>query len=122
MAEKLFLVTREDLPWGQQAVQAAHAMREFVREHPEIDRRWYETSNTLALLVVRDERALERLIEQAQWKGVPFAGFREPDRQNELTAVALGPSGGRLCQRLSLAFAHGATQASQNQPSLPESA
>lgn len=122
MAEKLFLVTREDLSWDQQAVQAAHALREFVREHPEVDRCWYETSNTLVLLVVQDEWALERLVEQAQWKGVPFAGFREPDRQNELTAVALGPSGSRLCQRLPLAFAHGATQASHDQHSLPESA
>ena len=52
---KLHLVVRGDLPPGQQAVQAVHAMREFVREYPEVDRHWYEKSNTLALLTVPDE-------------------------------------------------------------------
>jgi len=32
---KLYLITREDLPPGQQAVQAAHALREFGEHHPD---------------------------------------------------------------------------------------
>jgi hypothetical protein len=52
---KLHLVTRRDLSPGQQAVQAAHALREFIQHHPEVDRDWYERSNTLALLAVEDE-------------------------------------------------------------------
>ncbi len=47
-----------DLPPGQQAVQVAHAMREFVREHPHEDRIWYEKSNTIAFLAVQDEKEL----------------------------------------------------------------
>ena len=104
LGDKLYLITREDLPWSQQAVQAVHAMREFIREHPEVDRQWYEVSNHLAFLAVRNEQELEQLIEKAKWKGVPVAFFREPDRQNELTAIALGPSGRNLCRRFPLAL------------------
>lgn len=65
MAEKLFLVTRADLPAGQQAVQAAHAFREFVNEHGDIEGDWYRTSNHLAFLSVADEPALERLLHES---------------------------------------------------------
>lgn len=101
---KLFLVTRRDLSPGQQAVQAAHAGRQFQHEHPVVEQAWFETSNTLAFLEVEDEPALERLLERARWKGVPASGFREPDRQNELTAIAIGPKGKSLCQGLDLAL------------------
>ena len=102
--KKLFLITRRDLSPGQQAVQAAHAMREFKQEHPQVEQVWYETSNTLALLEVEDEPALKNLLERARWKGVSASAFYEPDRGNELTAIALGPDGKRLCQALDLAL------------------
>ena len=54
-ARKLYLVTRADLPPGVQAVQAAHAMREFVDLYPEAEAAWYRESNTLALLAAPDE-------------------------------------------------------------------
>ncbi len=104
---KLHLVTRADLSPGQQAVQAAHALREFSQHHPEEDRQWYEKSNTLALLAAKDERALLRLLSEAQARGIPCSGFREPDRDDELTAVAVGPTGKRLCRRFPLALAGG---------------
>ena len=101
---KLFLVTRADLSPGQQAVQAAHAMREFAHHHPELDREWYTRSNILAFLSVPDERALERLMERADQKGFSFAPFHEPDRDNELTAVAFGPECHRILASLPLAL------------------
>lgn len=104
MAAKLYLVTRADLPPGQQAVQACHAMREFVREHPEVDRAWYDNSNHLALLAVANEEALNLLLRRAQRRGVRFSLFREPDRDNELTALALEPEARRLCRDLPLAL------------------
>ena len=94
MAEKLYLVTRADLPAGAQAVQAAHALRQFIAEHPERDREWYETSNYLALLVVPSEADLLRLYTKAERRGVPAAAFREPDQGDALTAIALGPCPG----------------------------
>lgn len=104
MAAKLFLITRRDLPPAQQAVQAQHAARLFQAEHPDIERAWYETSNTLAFLDVEDEPALERLLERARWRGFAASCFREPDRQNELTAIAIEPKGKGLCRRLELAL------------------
>lgn len=104
--DKLFLVTRDDLEAGQQGVQAAHALREFVDRHPEVDQTWYRSSNHLAFLAVPDERALKRLEHEAMKRGVRYASFREPDRADELTAVALEPSPAarRLCRRLPLAL------------------
>jgi len=101
---KLYLVTRADLSPGQQAVQAAHALREFAAEHPEEDARWYARSNTLALLAVEDEASLLSLVERAGRLGVPFAAFHEPDRGDELTAVAFGPSARKLLARVPLAL------------------
>lgn len=104
MAEKLYIITRADLVPGQQAIQAMHAMREFTAEHPETDLSWYQTSNHLALLSVRDEVALTRLVEQAQRREIRVSLFREPDRNNELTAIAIEPRGKSLCRHLPLAL------------------
>lgn len=103
-ASKLFLITRADLSAGQQAVQAAHAMREFAEHHPEIERVWYRESNTLAFLVVSDERALGVLLKRARRRDVPAAAFHEPDRNNEMTAIALGPAARSLVSNLPLAL------------------
>jgi hypothetical protein len=99
-------VVRGDLSPGQQAVQACHALRQFVEEHPEIDREWHRESNTLALLAVPDERALTCLWERARHGGVRHAVFREPDIGDALTAIALEPGAGtrRLCRGLRLAL------------------
>lgn len=102
--EKLYLVTRTDLSPGQRAVQAAHALRVFVDEHPSTDREWFRTSNYLALLEVPNEAELTRLLERARLRGLPASGFREPDQENELTAIALGPRAKKICRGLPLAL------------------
>lgn len=103
--DKLYLVTRSDLPPGSQAVQAAHAMREFAAQYPELDKLWYERSNYLALLSVPDERALSRLLNRARGRLIPAVGFREPDLSESLTAVALASKAKGLVRRLPLALA-----------------
>lgn len=97
--DKLYLVTRSDLPPGQQAVQAAHSLHSFESEHRTVYVAWRDESQTLAFLAAPNEGALQRLLEKAEWAGVPAAGFLEPDLGNSLTAVALGPEGKRLCRR-----------------------
>lgn len=101
---KLFVVVRADLPPGQQVVQAAHVFREFVEEHRQVERDWYKSSNHLAVLSVADERALYDLLEHAESRGLRVSTFREPDRGDELTAIALEPAAKRLCSRLKLAL------------------
>lgn len=83
-----------------------HALREFVEHHPEEDRRWYQTSNTLALLTVSNENELRQLLIRAGERGIPHAEFCEPDMGDSLTAGVLGPQGKRLCRSLPLLGLH----------------
>jgi len=103
---KLTVITRADLHPGQQAVQAMHAHRAFVAEHPEVELDWFEKSNTLALLSVPDEEALSHFLRRASDRGIRTAIFREPDIGDRLTAIALEPGAEvrRLCRGLPLAL------------------
>jgi hypothetical protein len=42
--------------------------------------------------VVPSELFLEKLIDKAQMKGIRYSVFREPDIDNQITAVAFEPS------------------------------
>ena len=101
---KLYLVVRADLSPGQQAVQACHALREFSEHHPHVDRAWYDVSKTLVMLTVPDEGQLSSLQGAARERNVSCAGFREPDLNDALTALAPGPDARRLCRGLPLAL------------------
>ena len=105
MVERLYIVTRADLPAGDQAVQGAHALTEFAFEHPETAKAWHEQSNTLAFLAVPDESALQRLHERAFDLDIKASAFREPDLGDSLTAIAIEPTGSRICRSLPLALA-----------------
>lgn len=91
---------------GYQAVQSIHAAIQFKFEHPEISLNWFEKSNYLGLLSVANEGELIALIEQATEKGISLSVFREPDIDNQITAIALapGPQSKKLCSRLPLAL------------------
>lgn len=102
--EKLFIVTRSDLPPGARCAQSCHGLRAFVAAHPEVDRMWFESSNNLVVLEATDELALEQLVARATAAGVPMATYREPDLADALTAVALGPPGRKLVSSLPLAL------------------
>lgn len=101
---KLFLISRRDLDPGSQAVQAAHALTEFLLHHQEVAKDWHGRSNTLAFLSVANERALGVLLRKARDRRTPVSAFREPDRQDELTALAIGPEGKSLVRDLPLAL------------------
>lgn len=102
--DKLYLITRNDLSPGYQAVQSCHAIRQFVEEHPDIDSAWFKESNYIALLQVENEEQLESLLLKASTRGIKCTYFREPDLSNELTAIALEPAAKNLCKRLPLAL------------------
>ncbi|OGF52928.1 MAG: hypothetical protein A2Z21_01860 [Candidatus Fraserbacteria bacterium RBG_16_55_9] len=99
---KLYLITRLDLPPAQQAVQAIHAALKFALEWPGEARGWYERSNTLVLLGVQDEPGLILVGQEALGRGISHSAFREPDRGNELTAIAVAPEGRKICRDLKL--------------------
>ena len=98
----LTVVVRDDLNPGLQAAQAVHAMREFTAKHPETDLDWFQTSKNLALLQVPNEEELENVLDVLSRHGVEHVEWREPDRNNELTAVAVAPEGNRYLSTLPL--------------------
>jgi hypothetical protein len=53
---------------------------------------WQKKSNYLAFLTVSDEQALINLISKAILTGIKHTIFREPDIDNQITAVAFEPS------------------------------
>lgn len=104
--DKLYVITRNDLTPGQQAVQSMHALRQFTADHPEIDKLWFEQSNYLGLLSVKNEYELHILIQRAMQNNIRFSVFKEPDIEDQVTAIALepGPLTKKLCSSLKLAL------------------
>lgn len=100
--QKVYLVTRDDLTIGQQAVQSAHALAEFAVCCPGIFKSWHETSNTLVMLTANDERHLFSYVEKCKMKGIAVIEFYEPDLNNALTAIAIEPKGGSSVRWLPL--------------------
>lgn len=88
----MYIIGRGDLPLFYQAVQNGHAAIDFTFEHPEVAKDWNQNSNYLIYLTARDEEELEQLLQKAQFRDIRTTSFREPDINNELTAIALEPS------------------------------
>lgn len=79
---------------GSQAVQASHAAIEFIYEHSDIAKDWYDISKYLVFLSVKNQKDLLELVDKLNQKGILLSKFYEPDLDNELTAIALEPSNG----------------------------
>jgi peptidyl-tRNA hydrolase len=86
------VVTRRDLPISYQAVQAAHAAIDFQHAYTHEAKEWHKSSNYLIFLTVENEDELKKLILKSAERYIKLTPFREPDIDNELTAVALEPS------------------------------
>lgn len=104
--QKLYVVTRRDLPPGSQAVQGMHALVEFIMYWPQLSHEWYKDSNHLCFLSVANEAELNRLVGMAARVDVAYTTFREPDLSMSLTAVVLEATdkAGALVSDLTLAL------------------
>ena len=110
--KRLYVLTRNDLGHyynndnptvklfdpSYQAVQGAHAVAQFMMEHP--DSEW--KNGYLIFLAVEDEGELKEWRGHLQFdndeiyddrKKVPFSLFYEPDLNNQLTAIAVYTNG-----------------------------
>lgn len=101
---KLFVVIRNDLAPGLQAAQAVHAKELFSHEHPEVNSEWYEKSNNIVLLQVPNKESLVELAYRMMQEKIALSLFREPDLQDEPTALALSPQAARHLSSLPLAL------------------
>lgn len=81
---KLYVLVRKDLSRKQQAVQAGHAVAEYLLRVPVFD--W--DNGTLVYLGVKDEAELLSWGERLTYNNIEWAGFREPDIGNQLTAIS----------------------------------
>lgn len=88
---KLSTVSRRDTTAGYQSVMASHAAIQFVFEHPEIAKQWIKDPY-LAQLSCADENDIKNLIEKLQKNNIKYSVFKEPDLDNQITAIAIEPS------------------------------
>lgn len=95
MSKRLYVLVRKDLPASYRAVQAGHAVAEWLLQ----DRSW--NNETLVYLGVPNEYSLFRWANKLDRKGIQWVGFREPDIGNQLTAIA-SISDGRVFKNLQL--------------------
>lgn len=102
--DRLYIVTRTDIPIGFASAQCAHAAFIFARDRWTQAAPWLRDSQWLVIVTVADERALEDLGLRAQLGSVPHTLWHEPDRDGELTAIALAPcrASRLLCANLPL--------------------
>jgi hypothetical protein len=88
------LVNKKHLTLPQCAVQAGHAIAEFMALYGQEEnvRDWClnEQHRTMIILGAR-ERDLEEMMAKYDELGLKYREFREPDLDNLLTAVAFEP-------------------------------
>ena len=89
-ADRLYVVTRKDLPMGLRTAQVAHAVGEWVLLHG-------RPPENLVVLAVSSRSELERLTLAGR-----VVRFTEPDLDGELTAIAAGPECWRQLSSLPL--------------------
>lgn len=97
---KLYVLVRGDLSPAQQAVQACHALAEFMLEYKH-NPPWH--NETLVLLKVRDKDVLGEWLIKLCDSEATISSFCEPDLNGELTAIAAhGQDLPKMLKKLSL--------------------
>ena len=98
---KMFVLVRKDLPNIQKAVQAGHAVAEFLLKFPYKNQ--YNWSNgTLVYLAVKDKNELGWWDHKLHKKSIAHMTFKEPDMNNEMTALAAVTGSEDLFKKLQL--------------------
>ena len=82
---RLIVVTRGDIPAGNQMSQMGHSIAQFMLEHPEMSKKW--NNNYLISLSISSEEKLSNLLTKIKDIGIPVSYFIEPDIGNELTSI-----------------------------------
>jgi len=81
---KMYVLVRKDLTKAQQAVQGGHALAEFLLNYQTSWKNW-----TLVYLGVKNELQLEKWIYKLKEFDINVAVWKEPDMDNEITAIAV---------------------------------
>lgn len=84
---KLYALNRLDILPAYRSCQAGHAIAEWLLHAPQGQRKQWK-NGTLIYLGIRDEDELIHWTKKLDQKGIEWIGFREPDLDNQLTAIA----------------------------------
>lgn len=95
---KLYVIVRKDLTPSQRAVQAGHALAAYLL-HGSFLRRW--KNETLIYLGIKGLKQLENLKQKFEFNGIDYVEFREPDLNNEVTAIVTDVNN-RFVEKLNL--------------------
>jgi len=97
MSQRLYVLVRKDLPESYRAVQAGHAVAQWILcDH---DQLWL--NETLVYLGVDNEEDLMYWKDKLYYKNINYEEFREPDIGNQLTAIAT-LTDGKIFRKLKL--------------------
>lgn len=84
--DRLYVLTRRDLPWSTRCVQAAHAATALTHvQHERFDGLWGTHGPAFVFYSVPDEPELRVWRDRLGKDAVPF---EEPDLGDQLTALA----------------------------------
>jgi peptidyl-tRNA hydrolase len=84
--KKLYVIIRKDLKCSIPAVQAGHVVAEFCLQNPESAKDW--NNEYLIYLQVKSLRKLNKWMTKLDNLNIPYSVFREPDLNDEPTAIA----------------------------------
>lgn len=85
------MVTHSGLTAGYQVAQTAHAVADFARFNSDAFTDWHSNSQYIVALQAPSTEALERLLTRAHAAELAVHPFREPDIEDQLTAIAFSP-------------------------------
>jgi len=80
---KLYVLVRRDMTHSQRAVQAGHAVAEYLLKG---SNDW--ENSTLVYLGVKGEHQLRTWMTKLSRLGIEYVPWREPDMNNQITAIA----------------------------------
>ena len=80
--EYSYIITRQDLPNPQKAVQGTHAAIEYFNNNG-----FNKSHPSLVYVVVKNEFKLQKLMDKLLENSINFNIFREPSYENSITAI-----------------------------------
>lgn len=95
---RLYVITRRDLKPAYAGVQSGHAVAQYLIEYG--SKNW--KNEYLIYLTVADENELKQLLQRLQTMMAGITVFREPDLENEITAIACVPDKYKMFSKLPL--------------------
>lgn len=84
----MYVAIRRDLSLPQQVVQSCHAAIEACKPYHQFPPNDHPS---VVVIGIKSEPMLEKFKEWVDMNSLPYKEFREPDRNNELTSIAVFP-------------------------------